>query len=146
MRTTTTTDKESIAVQLRFDDASHEYHLDGRRCKSVTAVAKIAVDDSKLKIWNECNIAQGFAISPELGEQVGAAVGNNDAIARVVEEAKRAAGAHRAAVRGSQIHRVLELVLLGRTDQLLTSQQHVDADALRATLDVYGLEPTQYVE
>jgi hypothetical protein len=131
---------------LVYDDESHEYRLGGQRAKSVTAVAKLVPDDFALQAWDRRQIVVGLAKDPDLIERAAAAIDNRDALDRVVNDAKRAAGAHRKAERGSAMHRVLEWTLLGRTGLLLTARQHADADALRRTLDRYRLTPTRWVE
>jgi hypothetical protein len=131
---------------LVYDDESHEYRLDGQRAKSVTAVAKLVPDSFSLEAWDRRGIVVGLVKEPDLIERAAAAIGNNDALNRIVEDAKRAAGMYRKAERGSQMHRVLEWTLLDRTDLLLTAQQRTDADALRRTLDRYRLSPTRWVE
>jgi hypothetical protein len=132
--------------QLTFDDESHEYRLGGQRAKSVTAVAKLVPDDFALQAWDRRQMVAGMAKDPELIERAAANLNNRDALDRVVNDAKRAAGAHRKAERGAAMHRALELALLGRTDLLLTARQRADADALRRTLDRYRLTPTKWVE
>jgi hypothetical protein len=132
--------------QLVYRDDSHEYRLDGRRLKSVTAVAKIVPDGYALEAWDRRTVLMGLVRDPDLIERAAAAVGNDDALARIIDDAKRVGGGHRKAERGSQMHRVLEWTLLDRTDLLLTAQQHADADALARTLDRYRLTPTEWVE
>jgi hypothetical protein len=51
------------------------------------------------------------------------------------------ADAHRKADRGTQMHKVLELVLLDMPERLLSDQQRADADLPRRTLDRYKLTP-----
>ena len=131
---------------LVYDDESHEYRLDGQRAKSVTAVAKLVPDSFSLEAWDRRGIVVGLVKEPDLIERAAAAIGNNDALNRIVEDAKRAAGMYRKAERGSQMHRVLEWTLLGRDDLLLTARQRADADALRRTIDRYRLSPTEWVE
>jgi hypothetical protein len=131
---------------LVYDDESHEYRLGGQRAKSVTAVAKLVPDDFALQAWDRRQIVVGLVKDPDLIERAAAAIDNRDALDRVVNDAKRAAGAHRMAERGSAMHRVLEWTLLGRTGLLLTARQRADADALRRTLDRFRLSPTKWVE
>jgi hypothetical protein len=88
-------------------------------------------------------VAIGLATDPALLENVAAHIDNRDRLNDIVENAKRAAKAHQAADRGTQMHRVLELILLGQDDKLLTAQQKSDADVLKRTLDRYRLTPHQ---
>jgi hypothetical protein len=130
--------------QLTYDDKAHAYRLAAARCVNASSLTKITSDVYNLTRWNEEQIAVGFARKPELLEQV--ALGNRDAIAAGVEEAKAAAGADRKAKRGTQMHFVFERVLGGREDLLITAQQRSDAAALKRTMDLYRLTPTPWVE
>jgi hypothetical protein len=131
---------------LVFRDDLHEYRLDGRRLKSITAVAKIAPDGYALDAYDRRTLLMGLVADPELIEQAAAVIDNRDAQDRIVADAKCAAGGHRKAERGSQMHATLERVLVGNTDLLLTTRQRADADALSRTLDRYRLTPTPLVE
>jgi hypothetical protein len=132
--------------QLDFDDGSHSYHLAGPRCANISSLAKIITNNFALDAYGYRKVIEGLTKDPELRERAAAAIGNNDALARVADDAKRAAGAYLGADRGVLMHWVLQQVLLGRTDLLLTDRQRADADALRRTLDLYRLTPTRWVE
>jgi hypothetical protein len=80
-------------------------------------------------------------MDPNLVEKVAVDVDNRDALNQIVEEAKQAAKAHLSADRGTQMHRVLQLVLLEQEHKLLTDQQRADAELLKRTLDRYKLTP-----
>jgi hypothetical protein len=131
---------------LRYDDATHEYRVDGRRLKSVSSL-KIA-DTYKLDTYNLRVTVETLVKNPELWEKVATAViaDNRDQLDRELEAGKRAAGVYYARERGSLMHFVLQLVLQGRTELLLTERQRQDADALQRTLDRYHLTPTTWVE
>jgi RecB family exonuclease len=129
--------------KLTYDDTTHAYYLNGRRCKSVSTVAKVPTDTYTLEKWSQRMVAIGLATDPQLIENVAAHIDNRDRLDEIVEQAKRAAKAHQAADRGTQMHRVLELVLLGQDDKLLTAQQRADAEVLKRTLDRYKLTPHQ---
>ena len=127
-----------------YHDRGHRYYLNGTRTKSVSAVAKMAADDYKIRQWNERMIAIGLTIEPEgrvLRENVAMHPDDSDALEDDCEQAKRIAQAHFKADRGSQKHRVLELVLTGQEDRLITDQQRADAVILKRTLDRYRLTP-----
>ena len=132
-------------MKLTYTDTSHTYYLDGKRAKSVTAVAKIPVDTFNIEQWSQRQVAIGLAIDPNLIEKVAVDIDNRDAINKICEEAKQAAKAHLAADRGTQMHRVLELVLLDQEHKLLTDQQRQDADTLKRTLDRYQLTPYDFL-
>lgn len=128
-------------LKLVYTDESHTYYLNGKRAKSVTNVAKIPVDSFTLEQWDRRQVAIGMAIDPNLVEKVAVDIENRDTINKVVEDAKKTARAHLSADRGTQMHRVLELVLLDQEEKLLTAQQRADAVVLKRTLDRYKLTP-----
>ena len=134
---------QSIPAELKlvYHEQSHAYYLNGRRAKGVSTVAKIAADDYKIRLWHERMVALGVTIDSNLRENVAMNVDNNDTLKNLCEDAKRVAKAHVNADRGSQKHRVLELVLLGQEHKLITDQQRTDAIILKRTLDRYGLVP-----
>lgn len=124
--------------KLVYNDSSHSYTLNGRRCKSVTAVAKIVPDSYALEQWRKRQVAIGMTLEPRLAERVAVDVDNREAVDKVCEDAMQIAGAHHAANRGTQRHRASELSDLG--GKLLTDQQRADAAAWQRTLDAYGIE------
>lgn len=128
-------------MKLIYNDQQHSYYLDGVRAKSVTAVAKIPVDQYAIQMWHQRMVAIGTTIDQNLRENVARHIDNNKALNDLCEDAKKVAKAHHKADRGSQMHRVLELVLLDQEHKLLTDQQRHDADMLKRTLDRYKLTP-----
>lgn len=130
-------------MKLIYNDQhqQHSYYLDGVRAKSVTAVAKIPVDQYGIQMWHQRMVAIGTTIDDNLRENVARHIDNNQALNDLCEDAKKVAKAHHKADRGSQMHRVLELVLLDQEHKLLTDQQRRDADTLKRTLDRYKLTP-----
>jgi hypothetical protein len=128
-------------VKLTYNDSNHAYYLDGKRAKSVTAVAKMAQDSWSIDRWRERQVAIGVTVDDNIRENVACHVDNKYRLDQLVEEAKRAAKHHLKADRGTQMHRVLELILLGQEIKLLTEQQRRDAEVLKRTLDRYKLTP-----
>lgn len=124
--------------RLVYNDSTHAYTLNGRRAKSVTAVAKIAPDSFALEQWRKRQVAIGLTLDKRLIERVAVDVDNKEAVDIVCEAAMEVAGAHHAAHRGTQRHRASELSDLG--ERLLTEQQQQDAAAWQRTLDAYGIE------
>lgn len=122
---------------LNYSDSTHAYTLNGRRCKSVTAVAKLAQDSWALEQWRKRQIAIGMTKRPDLAERVASAPDNRELLDQVCDEAFVAAGADQAAHRGSQRHRASELSDLG--GNLMTQQQRDDAAAWNRTLDKYRI-------
>jgi hypothetical protein len=134
-----------VTHRLVYNDAAHTYTLNGRRCKSVTAVAKIPQDSWALEQWHKRQVAIGMMLEPRLGERVAVDPDNRESVDAVCKEAYEAAGAHHAANRGTQRHRASELADLGGA--LLTAQQREDALAWQRTIERYGLEiDPAYVE
>jgi hypothetical protein len=132
-----------IPGPLTFDDSSHSYHLNGQRCTNISSLPTIVTNQYRLELYRRRQIADAFVRQPELIEQIAAASDNNDAIDRILEPIAGPGGKAR---RGIFMHRALQLVLLGRADELLTDQQRADATALLRTLDRYRLTPTEWVE
>jgi len=131
-------------LKMIYHERGHRYYLNGTRTKSVSAVAKIAADDYKIRLWNERMVAIGLTVEPEgrvLRENIAMHIDDSDALEDDCEQAKRIAQAHWKADRGSQKHRVLELVLTGQEHRLVTDQQRADAVILKRTLDRYRLIP-----
>ena len=126
-------------VKLTYTDTNHAYYLNGKRCKGVTTVAKIPTDTYTLEQWAQRQVAIGLAMDHNLVENVAVDLDNRDALNTIVDKAKEVASAHRAADRGTQMHRVLQLVLLDQEHKLLTEQQRRDAELLKRTLDRYKL-------
>lgn len=124
--------------KLVYNDSSHTYTLNGRRCKSVTAVAKIAPDSYALEQWRKRQVAIGIMHEPRLAERVAVDPDNRETVDAICEEAMRIAGSHHAADRGTQRHRAAELFDLGRP--LITDQQKADAQAWQRTIEAHGLE------
>lgn len=131
--------------KLTYNDTAHSYYLNGRRCKSVTAVAKIAPDSYALEQWRKRQVAIGLTLEPRLVERVAVDPDNREAVDGVCEDAMRAAGAHHAADRGTQRHRASEI--FDTDGQLLTAQQRADAQAWQRTIEQHGVEILpEYVE
>jgi PD-(D/E)XK nuclease superfamily protein len=124
--------------KLVYTDSTHTYMLDGRRAKSVTAVAKIVQDSYLLDQWRKRQVAIGMMLEPRLAERVAVDPDNREAVDAICEEAMRVAGAHHKADRGTQRHRASELADIG--GKLLTEQQRADAEAWRRTIEHHGLE------
>ena len=126
---------------LKYSDSNHSYYLNGTRCKSVSKVAKIVTDGYAIEKWSERQVAIGMTVDPDIRENVATHIDNDTRLNEIVADAKKAAKAHRKADRGTQKHRVFELVLLGEDHRLITEQQAQDAECLKRTLDHYKLTP-----
>lgn len=124
--------------KLVYNDEKHTYTLNGRRCKSITAVAKIAPDSFALEQWRKRQVAIGMTLEPRLLERIAVDPDNKHLVDKVCEEAMRVAGSHHAADRGTQRHRASELFDLA--EPMLTDQQRADAAAWQRTIEAYGIE------
>jgi hypothetical protein len=126
-------------VKLTYNDDQHAYWLDGRRCKSVTTVAKIPDDTYALEQWRKRMVAVGMAISPPLVERAAAHYDDRDQLDRIAEEAMVAAKSHEAAGRGTAAHRITERIDLGQT-VIDTPLAQAVQEAWATALDAAGLE------
>jgi hypothetical protein len=124
-----------------YNDVKHSYYMDGVRCKSVSKVAQIPTDTYTLESWAKRQVAIGMALDRNLCEKICVDPENKTLGDAVAEDAIKTAKAHLKADRGTQMHKVLELVLLDQPDRLLSEQQKADAALLQRTLDRYDLEP-----
>lgn len=129
--------------EVRYHDRSHRYYMDGVMCRNVSSVAKIPIDTWTLDQWSKRSVALGMALDRNLCENILVDPDSWELGNEVAEQALRAAKTHHKADRGTQMHRALELTLLGRPEGLLSEQQRADAAVLQATLDRYGLRPHQ---
>ena len=127
-----------MSYRLVYNDAAHSYYLNGKRCKSVTAVAKTMTDSFAIDEWRKRQIAIGMMLEPRLAERVAVDPDNRETVNAVCEDAMKIAGAHHAADRGTQRHRASELIDVG--GKLWTEQQREDAAAWQRTIEKYDIE------
>jgi len=126
-------------VKLSYTDSTHAYYLDGKRCKSISAVAKIPDDSFSLDAWRKRQILIGVATQPSLVEQAAAHFDDRKQLDRIAEEAMQAARSHDAANRGTAAHRITERVDLN--ELILDSPQaRAVAAAWTRALEIAGLE------
>lgn len=126
---------------LRYTESQHAYYLDKTRCVGISSAAKLAQNDYQIQQWMKRMVATGVALDNNLRENIAVHLDNKEMMNRLADEALSAARARDAADRGTQMHHVMEMVLLGREDRLLTEQQRADADTLKRTLDRHRLTP-----
>lgn len=104
-------------MKLSYNDEKHQYWLtqgaSKKRCKSVTALAKIPDDEFHLTAWKLRMVAIGLAKKPDLLESVGAHFSEKGKLDKLCTQAMEAAGAGEAAERGTTIHRVAERIAKG---------------------------------
>jgi hypothetical protein len=100
-------------LKLKYVDKDHSYFLDGRRCKSVTALAKIPDDTYHLDKWTNRKVAVGLSRRKDLLESVASHHTDDRKLDVLCEQAKEAAGAGQAAEWGTAAHRVTERVDMG---------------------------------
>lgn len=130
-----------MAVKLTYTDDGHEYRINGVRASGVSTTAKIPPSSFAIEQYDRRMVAIGCALDPNICENILMDLEDKDGINKQVKDAKYIAKQHVKADRGTQKHRVLELILTGRENQLLSKQQRSDADILKRTLDTYHLTP-----
>jgi hypothetical protein len=144
-----------MTPKLTFDDGDgqHAYWLDpsgkakvGWRCSGVSTLAKMIPETWKLEQWNKRTVAKGMFLDyvdeRKLFEKLAVDPDDKTLGDKVASEALNIAKAHDAAERGTQMHKVLELLLLNKPELMYTEQQRRDAQVLQATLDRYDLRLT----
>jgi hypothetical protein len=129
-------------MKLAYNDAQHAYWLDGKRCKSVTTVAKIPEDTYRLERWQQRQVAIGLATKPTLLEQIAANVGNDGKINDLCDLASAEAGAHEGRDRGNVLHTALEMHDTGKrfiptdlTSTAIVGWEHI-LDAMGWTVEL----------
>lgn len=133
-------------MKLTYDAVQHAYRLDGKRCKSISAVAKIPDDDWALSQWRQRMVLLGVAHNPTLAEQAAAHHDDKGMLNRLVEEALTVARAHDAAGMGTASHRIAERVDLN-LPVVETAHGTAVTTAWRKALEATGLEVVpDYVE
>jgi hypothetical protein len=106
-----------------------------------TTVAKTLDDASNLTAWAKRTVARGVAARSSLAAGIIAAGEDKRALDALVEQAMEAAGGNERRELGTHLHRILELVDLGRmaVDDV-PDPFRGDVAAYRAALDAHGLE------
>ncbi len=126
-------------MKLTYHDDSHRYYLDGKRCKSASAIAKRLEDGYRLDLWKQRQVAIGIATHPALIDRIAAHFDDRDALNTIVEEAHTHAKTQQAAERGTAMHRFTE-----RADNneaiLATELATATIHAWRTALDEAGLD------
>ena len=126
-------------TKLTYDADKHSYWLDGKRCKSISAVAKIPDDDWNLSQWRQRMVLLGVARNPTLAEQAAAHHDDKKLLNQLVEEALTVARAHDAAGMGTASHRIAERVDLN-LPVVETAHGTAVTTAWRKALEATGLE------
>lgn len=126
-------------MKLRYRDDVHAYWLDGARCRSVTAVAKIPDDTYALNAWAKRMVAVGMAVRPDLAEAIAAHHDDRDKLDELVEVAIEAAKANDASRKGTAKHRITERHDAGESI-LMTPLAEQTIAAWSGLLEAHGLE------
>lgn len=100
-------------MKLKYSAKAHGYWLDGKRCKSPSAIAKVADDSSALDKWRRRQTAIGLALRPELLTEVATVAADNKALDEVCERAMEHAGAGSGRNWGSAVHLATEMIDAG---------------------------------
>lgn len=102
-------------MKLKYSAKAHAYWLDGKRCKSPSAIAKVPDDSSALDKWRRRQTAIGLAMRPELLTELAANVDDKFAIDAICERAMDHAGASSGRNWGSAVHLIIERDISGQT-------------------------------
>ena len=97
-------------MKLKYSAKSHGYWLDGKRCKSPSAVAKVPDDSSALDYWRRRQTAIGLALQPHLLTAVAAAANDKQQLDQLCEQAMEAAGANSGRDYGTSVHKITDLL------------------------------------
>lgn len=100
-------------MKLKYSAKAHGYWLDGKRCKSPSAIAKVPDDSSALDKWRRRQTAIGLAMRPELLTEVAASIEDKRAIDAICERAMDHAGASSGRNWGSAVHLIIERDIAG---------------------------------
>jgi hypothetical protein len=127
------------AVKLKYSAKAHGYWLNGKRCKSPSAIAKVPDDSSALDFWRRRQTAIGLALQPHLLTAIAASADDKQALDALCEEAMAAAGANSGRDYGTAVHKITDL-LDGGIFVLETPEVLAIRDAWRTLLEAHDLE------
>jgi hypothetical protein len=127
------------AVKLKYSAKAHGYWLNGKRCKSPSAIAKVPDDSSALDFWRRRQTAIGLALQPHLLTAVAANADDKKALDAICEEAMTAAGASSGRDYGTAVHKITDL-LDGGVFVLETPEVVAIRETWRTLLDSHDLE------
>ena len=126
-------------MRLKYSSKSHGYWLDGKRCKSPSAVAKVPDDSSALDYWRRRQTAIGLALQPHLLTAVAASADDKKTLDAICEEAMAAAGANSGRDFGTAVHKITDLID-GGVFVLETPEVIAIRETWRNLLDSHDLE------
>jgi hypothetical protein len=124
--------------KLTFARRAHAYHVDGRRWSGASSWGKRIEDNTALAAWRAREAIRGVALDDQLRQAVLLADGR-DELDDIVERALATAGANALRDRGTEMHRIIELVDLGRLPTM-TDDMATVAARWRKALEVAGIE------
>ena len=126
-------------MKLKYSAKAHGYWLNGKRCKSPSAIAKVPDDSSALDFWRRRQTAIGLALQPHLLTAIAASADDKQALDALCEEAMAAAGANSGRDYGTAVHKITDL-LDGGIFVLETPEVLAIRDAWRTLLEAHDLE------
>ncbi len=126
-------------MKLKYSAKAHGYWLNGKRCKSPSAIAKVPDDSSALDFWRRRQTAIGLALQPHLLTAVAANADDKKALDAICEEAMTAAGASSGRDYGTAVHKITDL-LDGGVFVLETPEVVAIRETWRTLLDSHDLE------
>ena len=126
-------------MKLKYSAKAHGYWLNGKRCKSPSAIAKVPDDSSALDFWRRRQTAIGLALQPHLLTAVAASADDKKALDAICEEAMTAAGASSGRDYGTAVHKITDL-LDGGDFVLETPEVIAIRNTWRSLLEAHDLE------
>ncbi len=96
-------------MKLKYNAKAHGYWLDGKRCKSPSAIAKVPDDTNALTGWKLRQVALGIASDPDkFLTEVSAHSDDKESLDGICQQAIDAAGGGSGRDRGSALHLITE--------------------------------------
>lgn len=100
-------------LTLKYNARQHSYWLNGKRCKSPSAIAKVPDDSSALDKWRRRQTAIGLAMRPELLAEIATNADNKTELDAICERAMTHSGADSGRNWGSAVHLAIEKIIAG---------------------------------
>lgn len=96
-------------MKLKYNAKAHGYWLDGKRCKSPSAIAKVPDDTNALTGWKLRQVALGIASDPDkFLTEVSAHSDDKESLDGICQQAIDAAGGGSGRDRGTALHLITE--------------------------------------
>lgn len=133
-------------MKLSYRDDKHQYRLDGKLIKGVTSLAGIPDDTYNLQRWGERMVGIGIAENPDLQKAIIAVKDKPWEANGIAWVAKQRAGADKAADRGTEMHRIIEMHVKGVLQNYSAFERELCATWDRALKDAGLIVLPEYTE